>query len=1516
MMKPTGHNPAHRRNARRGNTMILVAGILALLVVIAAAYITRTQGGRVTATAVQHSATRDNNAGIIADTIAEEIAGALFADPVNPDDQFWALGLADSNARRLSPEPDALRYSVDRDANQNGRPDFPYNFAPYHTVPFTNWPDDLTGLSSGWPKGPGAPNGLERVSGVSPICEGNPVGNPGFGDTRWLRDTEPLRWNVDPLNDPMNDAFRHWRHLTNLSHPNNAFRIVKGIHDVSGTGDWGDDLGGGIITNLNYPFEQWLVSVSPGVNYGATGDAVLPPQNIFDTQWWQWFNNYEFVYKNDSFGNLLQRPPQNLYNLNDLDADGFALEEGHRPQDEFVPGTARWTVSRMLADADGDGFTDSFWFTAPTPIERGVRQIVAVSIVDNSALLNLNVATRTSPRTTAGETPADLSLCGQQLDTEPIPNDPNWNVGFFDSFNNRGRYFDYPGGNPYDGVLRIRWNPNRWDVFRTEMGVLLPDGLTLHPAFVEGDGGWWEPLHRRWYWLYAGSRPFTASWGLTPFTLADELELRMYHGQNYPWIFSRLEGAFGASNFTNDYEFLRSPTWYEESTPYLDQLNNTELMHDHRRKLAVYNGARNDELPPWLRWRWRVDANPAFVDLPQVVDNEMVVEPEAMDRFLMQSRRKLDLREMSPLILGDLDLGFRYLHERLPWTLLNIFADGDELGNLWDTPPSSAGSYFGSYTGGSDDVDELRELAAAYTANILAYRDADADAPLYDDYGPGGSGQVGAIPLPEWGETEPEDETIRYLGMERQPFLLEAFIGHVYEPESVTPPQGTLGWLNNGAPILLSTQDWDDDGTAETVPSKTLVIVQIANPYAEPIILASDDGGGGPDPDFPYEYRLDVLGEEPVSLSTIARAEAPTVDFDGDGDVEYYLPPARDNRPTTMIVYSIPYDPNSGITQGHVRDFFDLTTLDHPQQDLPDFPGHTIIADLRYPGYGIDPWSDDRSQYDGLNPDSIEDTIRLVRVDTRTNPFSEVVIDRMDGPDESGVDFEFLEGVVAMGDDSNMLPAWEDLGVIPPPDGTDFFPIPNNQPDPLPSHYMQWRSVVRAWGRDDDAVLPAVSDPDEINPRYISARKKIRIPEVSPQGPDGSGLDPRGEKHYTDGNVFNIGDDPEQDPGYVPPVYWPWFTVVINNRPGGLPDYSRKPTFFDMNVPRVGGDPHNEPDQWLYPDKGFYHSPYALQMLQKDGDFQQVGELLNVWLYGHKLEFELDVYNETLETFSERIFREQEEPDYGDDDLYVNRLRPGKVVGMPTIPPNDPGQNYPYDPQHAVAPMPAGLRLLDAFVCDGPGVNYNGDPAFANQYYFNNAIGFGGRLTPGLININTAPVEVLRTLPQWYKIIHKSAADVSPAVPYEDYPRCTLPETVISYRERFLNNQFNFLGFDGGPPYAVRENLLDDDEHDEDHRGDRGYASLGELRLLREEGNRVQSVFTSPDTPDDFQLMEDSWRVDFLAADGVSPFTYFGNTTPCAYLGTDVVGVDRYVDIGDGVADDAEEANMLLAGAS
>ena len=122
----------------------------------------------------------------------------------------------------------------------------------------------------------------------------------------------------------------------------------------------------------------------------------------------------------------------------------------------------------------------------------------------------------------------------------------------------------------------------------------------------------------------------------------------MYHGQNYPWILSRFERAVNTISSLN--AFLHSTNDQvtrqvrRESSEYLDQLTNRELVFDSRRKLTLFNGARNDLMPPWLWWRWEVPTTIGSV--------------AAGPNFLAQARTKLDLREPDGINLLDGERSF------------------------------------------------------------------------------------------------------------------------------------------------------------------------------------------------------------------------------------------------------------------------------------------------------------------------------------------------------------------------------------------------------------------------------------------------------------------------------------------------------------------------------------------------------------------------------------------------------------------------------------------------------------------------------------------------------------------------------------------------------------------------------------------------------------------------------------------------------------------------------------------
>ena len=340
---------------------------------------------------------------------------------------------------------------------------------------------------------------------------------------------------------------------------------------------------------------------------------------------------------------------------------------------------------------------------------------------------------------------------------------------------------------------------------------------------------------------------------------------------------------------------------------------------------------------------------------------------------------------------------------------------------------------------------------------------------------------------------------------------------------------------------------------------------------------------------------------------------------------------------------------------------------------------------------------------------------------------------------------------------------------------------------------------------------------------------------------------------------------------------------------------------------------------------------------------------------------------------------------------YVNRLnpfRPRSVIQGYRINPNG---GLPLD-DPSIPNLPAALRMLDAFVCDGAGrtiagwdlnndgvdnwPDMDGDNAFffpndtsptdgfentdtsfdgddLALRRFNNAggcsagaigevwidenndgvaqpwefqhdvvagslpsdcdLGFSGRLTPGMINLNTAMIEVMRALPHWYRLYHQTGLTEDPSgiplglngrelVP----PRVLLAEAVVQYRDR-LSGLGSEEGLDrdldniadnpgaitspsvtwpvtpalaGTPNYLVRGLGFElDDEVDFDTltadgvaltdaerwdrslpRGERGLASAAEILLMNRPGSDLLD-------PAGTLIREpgDGWRADFAS---------------------------------------------------
>ncbi|MDP6891334.1 MAG: hypothetical protein QF471_08380, partial [Phycisphaerales bacterium] len=199
-MKPVaGHH-------RRGNALILVAGILVLLVIMATVFLSRTGTLRELGTAERQAAFHRDRRESAANEIAQELADSLFVRPIDFTGVEYNLRLPPDEQRRLVSDPKAPRYGVD--------PGFAWNRAPWEVVPWTNPPDWLT-----WPLRPGK----LRAMGVE--VQGDPS-QINWPDWQWWesRDTSG-QGGVDLFNWP--GAWQAWPPQDVMpNHPDSHLRDV------------------------------------------------------------------------------------------------------------------------------------------------------------------------------------------------------------------------------------------------------------------------------------------------------------------------------------------------------------------------------------------------------------------------------------------------------------------------------------------------------------------------------------------------------------------------------------------------------------------------------------------------------------------------------------------------------------------------------------------------------------------------------------------------------------------------------------------------------------------------------------------------------------------------------------------------------------------------------------------------------------------------------------------------------------------------------------------------------------------------------------------------------------------------------------------------------------------------------------------------------------------------------------------------------------------------------------------
>ena len=304
-------------------------------------------------------------------------------------------------------------------------------------------------------------------------------------------------------------------------------------------------------------------------------------------------------------------------------------------------------------------------------------------------------------------------------------------------------------------------------------------------------------------------------------------------------------------------------------------------------------------------------------------------------------------------------------------------------------------------------------------------------------------------------------------------------------------------------------------------------------------------------------------------------------------------------------------------------------------------------------------------------------------------------------------------------------------------------------------------------------------------------------------------------------------------------------------------------------------------------------------MVQRDGPFEQIAEIYDVPVWGPVLQQTGGAWT-TLATYGEMMVGEEKERTTGGASSTSAHSSSGSstepgfpLFGAETDSKRDTMRFHIDRSRTAIAsivgfvpPLPAGASMLDGFTLDDAGmskIDLDDDATFSNtelltaeQRRLRLAGGFSGAATQGLININTAPIEVMRALPNMQHLSYNSELfGTNPQTPA--IKRVLLPETIVNYRDRLPA----VTGFPDGPKYDDRgfvpaAGTTDYFPFHPGMRGERGFVSVGELALLDREYRPSNIVTTPPQVDPEAGVLPDwsknkSWSINFAGRD---PYRY------------------------------------------
>jgi hypothetical protein len=578
MRYDTRHHPIHptstRATARRGSTIIVAVGVLAVLALVAVSYAVVVRTDRAGAAAYERGVDLETSGRVVRDEIGAILAADLFGNKVvSPDVPFEAR---EGNTRiRIWPRmfEDGEFFDVAQTAPGSFDIRNPEQQRQDPVLDNDPWVIALNREST-------------NVGSFFP--------SPPSRDDAWLSNTEPFNRDFPSPRDGQDHLqWTTWGQLSNLR---SAFRhVTRNPNDQVGVWVRGDgryaDLAGFFLTdfagltrrgdpgaNLSYPDESAVSSFDEftGVLNGPLVALSATPVlgGLIDTQ----FATQVF------------------------DKQIHQLEEVHAGVPIDTPEYYN-ADERFFTDTDGDLRPDARWQTIDALDGLlGLRWVAAARIVDNSALVNVNTAMEFQDfldpqRVGDGRTPADVDLTRLMRSAHLAPDlrtQTPWLIGDFgypllilpptDMASSylplRVTPTTLPPINPINQHLFEQLGLDRFSQSMDANANRVPLELTWSLESGNADDVFMTtdiidrampPQHTTRLQRYFVNRFFGVSplqpttERISPYTVADEAELRTFFGLNNSATISKIEQRFDHERLDDVSMLLSGPMRTKES---------------------------------------------------------------------------------------------------------------------------------------------------------------------------------------------------------------------------------------------------------------------------------------------------------------------------------------------------------------------------------------------------------------------------------------------------------------------------------------------------------------------------------------------------------------------------------------------------------------------------------------------------------------------------------------------------------------------------------------------------------------------------------------------------------------------------------------------------------------------------------------------------------------------------------------------------------------------------------------